>query len=54
MNEWQTKAIAALEAQQAKVEDRSPQWMVGEQLKGVCRMEPRSAELIAQDRKSVV
>jgi len=42
-------ALAALEAQQAKVEDRSPQWMVGEQLKGICRMEPRSAELIAQD-----
>lgn len=24
-------------------------WMVGEQLKDICRMEPRSAELIAQD-----
>lgn len=49
MNEWQTKAIAALEAQQAKVKDRSPQWMVAEQLKDICRQEPRSAELIAQD-----
>ena len=49
MNEWQTKAIAALEAQQAKVKDRSPQWMVAEQLKDICRQEPRSAELIVQD-----
>lgn len=49
MNEWQTKAIAALEAQQAKVKNRSPQWMVAEQLKDICRQEPRSAELIAQD-----
>ena len=38
-----------LEAQQAKVKARSPQWMVGEQLKDICRREPRSAELIAQD-----
>ena len=49
MNEWQAKAIAVLEAQQAKVKDRSPQWMVGEQLKDICRMEPASAELIVQD-----
>ena len=49
MNEWQTKAIIALEAQQAKVKDHSPQWMVAEQLKDICRQEPRSAELIAQD-----
>ena len=49
MTELQEKAIAAIEAQQAKVEDRSPQWLVGEQLKDVCRMEPHSAELIAQD-----
>lgn len=49
MNEFQKKAIAAIEAQQAKVKDRSPQWMVAEQLKDICRMEPRSAELIAQD-----
>lgn len=45
----QTEAIARLEAQQAKVKPRSPQWMVGEQLKDICRREPRSAELIAQD-----
>ena len=49
MNEWQTKAVIALEAQQAKVKDRSPQWMVAEQLKDICRQEPQSAELVAQD-----
>lgn len=45
----QEQAIALLEAQQAKVKPHSPQWMVGEQLKDICRMEPKSAELIAQD-----
>lgn len=49
MTEYQEKAITAIEAQQAKVKDRSPQWMVGEQLKDICRVEPHSAELIAQD-----
>ena len=45
----QEQAVALLEAQQAKVKPRSPQWMVGEQLKDICRQEPRSAELITQD-----
>lgn len=49
MTDFQEKAIAAIEAQQASVKERSPQWTVGEQLKDICRMEPRSAELIAQD-----
>ena len=49
MTEFQEKAIAAIEAQQAKVNECPPQWMVGEQLKDICRMEPDSAELIAQD-----
>ena len=49
MNTVQEQAIQAIEAQQAKVKERSPQWMVGEQLKDICRMEPNSAELIAQD-----
>lgn len=43
------QAIAAIEAQQKEVKERSPQWMVGEQLKDICRREPASAELIAQD-----
>ena len=49
MNEIQVKAIQTIEAQQAKVREHSHQWLVGEQLKDICRMEPRSAELIAQD-----
>ena len=48
---YQTEAIRAIEAQQAAVQDRSPQWMVGEQLKDICRREPRSAELLVQDLK---
>ncbi len=43
------RAIALLEEQQAKVQARSPQWMVAEQLKDICRHEPHCAELIAQD-----
>ena len=43
------KAIAEIEKQQAKVKARSAQWMVGEQLKDICRREPKSAELIAED-----
>lgn len=43
------RAIAMLEDQQSKVQARSPQWMVAEQLKDICRHEPQSAELIAQD-----
>lgn len=46
---WTEKAICAIEEQQKKVKDRSPQWMVGEQLKDICRREPASAELIYQD-----
>ena len=42
-------AIHAIEAQQKTVKERSPQWMVGEQLKDICRHEPASAELIYQD-----
>ena len=43
------KAIAAIEAQQEKVKARSAAWIVGEQLKDICRREPHSAELIEQD-----
>lgn len=49
MTEFQEKAISMIESQQNKVRARSPQWLVGEQLKEICRMEPPSAELIAQD-----
>lgn len=43
------KAIAAIEEQQAKVKARSAPWMVGEQLKDICRHEPACAELIYKD-----
>ena len=49
MNAVQEQAIQAIEAQQAKMKERSPQWMVGEQLKDICQREPRSAELIVHD-----
>lgn len=45
----QSDAIALLETQQAAVTPRSAQWMVGEQLKDICRREPQSAELLARD-----
>lgn len=42
-------AIEKLRAQQAQVPERSAPWMVAEQLMDICRAEPESAELIAQD-----
>ncbi len=38
-----------IEAQQAKESGRTDAWMVGEQLKDICRAEPRSAELVEKD-----
>ena len=49
MNETQKAAIAAIEAQQAKLKPDTPQYMVGEQLKEICETEPASAALILQD-----
>ena len=49
MEENVRKAIAAIEAQQEKVTERSAVWMVGEQLKDICRAEPGNAALICQD-----
>lgn len=43
------EAIKKLREQQSKVEERSAPWMVAEQLMDICRREPFSAELIAQD-----
>lgn len=43
------RAIELLEKQQSAVKERSAPWMVAEQLKDICRREPHSAELIAQD-----
>ncbi len=38
-----------IEALQAREKGRTDAWMVGEQLKDICRREPRSAELIDKD-----
>ncbi|MCQ2439456.1 MAG: hypothetical protein MJ074_06815 [Oscillospiraceae bacterium] len=43
------KAIGMLREQQSKVKERTAPWMVAEQLMDICRREPKSAELIAQD-----
>ena len=43
------RALAEIEAQQAKEKGRTAPWMVGEQLREICMREPKSAELIAQD-----
>ena len=43
------RAIEMLREQQSKVKERSAPWMVAEQLMDICRQEPASAELIAQD-----
>lgn len=51
MTNIQMAAIAAIEAQQ-KGRKRDAVWMVGEQLKDICRREEHSAQLIAEDLKS--
>lgn len=38
-----------IEAQQAKLKDTEPAWMVGEQLKDICRTDPGCAEIVSQD-----
>ena len=43
------EAIRKLLDQQSKVTERSPQWMVAEQLMDICRAEPESAAILAQD-----
>ena len=43
------EAIRKLREQQSKVKERTPQWMVAEQLIDLVRAEPRCAEILAQD-----
>lgn len=38
-----------IESQQTKLSDTEPAWMVGEQLKDICRQEPGCAELVQKD-----
>ena len=49
MNEMQKQAITAIEAAQKAAKERTAPWMVGEQLKDICRREPACAELILAD-----
>lgn len=42
-----SNAIAKIAAQQSK--ERTPVWMVGEQLKDILRGEPHLADIVAQD-----
>ena len=48
MSDFQKQAIGKIEAQQKGIENTAP-WMVGEQLKEICRREPESAELLDKD-----
>lgn len=41
-----------IEAQQAKLSDTEPAWMVGEQLKDICRADESLAAIIAEDLTS--
>lgn len=43
------EALRKIEEQQGKLKENTAPWVVGEQLKDICRREPRAAELIAQD-----
>ncbi len=47
MSKWLEKAIEKITAQQPK--ERTPVWMVGEQLKDMLRAEPHLAEIVSQD-----
>lgn len=38
-----------IEAQQAKLKDTEPAWMVGEQLKDICRADPHCADIVTED-----
>lgn len=42
-------AIQRLREQQSRVKERSPQWMVAQQLMDLVRAEPQCAEILAQD-----
>mgnify|MGYP000213084818 CR=1 FL=1 len=43
------EAINKLREQQSRVKERSPQWMVAQQLMDLVRAEPQCAEILAQD-----
>ena len=41
-----------IEAQQAKLKNTEPAWMVGEQLKDICRADPHCADIVEEDLES--
>ena len=41
-----------IEAQQAKLKESDPAWMVGEQLKDICGSDPHCADIVAEDLES--
>lgn len=43
-----------IEQQQAKLSDTEPAWMVGEQLKDICREDETAAAIVAEDLTSEV
>lgn len=49
MADYVERALTLISEQQKKTTARGSQWMVGEQLKDICRHEPISAELLARD-----
>ena len=49
MNHIQEQAISSIEQQQENLDCFTAPWIVGEQLKDICKRGPNSAELIAHD-----
>lgn len=43
------EALRKLREQQSEVKERSPQWMVAQQLMDLVRAEPQCAEILSQD-----
>lgn len=45
-------AIEKIEAQQSKLADTDPAWMVGEQLKDICRVDIHCEQIVREDLDS--
>ena len=52
MTEKQNLAIELIEKQQAKLKEGQASWVVGQQLKEICRHEADAAELLAEDLRN--
>mgnify|MGYP003327532594 CR=1 FL=1 len=53
MTDYQMKCFGLIDAQQAKLEEWSIAWCLGEQLKEIAEREPESAELLAKDLEAM-